>query len=315
MPPRSPLPQRHGLDAAWVRMPGPGLDGAPPWATIREFLLERLPAKAEVERRLAEGEFVDDAGVVLTGDEAYRPHRFVWFHRPLEPEVPVPFPIEVLDRTDNLLVVDKPHFLATMPRGAHVRETALVKLRVALDLPELAPAHRLDRLTAGVLVFTTHRACRGAYAKVFQSRRMSKTYDAIGRYDASLTFPLRLVGRIEKDRGVLQARLVPGEPNAETLVEVVEVRGDHALYRLTPLTGKTHQLRLQMADAGLPLVGDPLYPEVVEDDPSDFSSPLRLVARRLRFTDPLDGIERDYVSTRALEWPADPPSLPHHHEG
>ncbi len=300
--PRSPLPQREGLDASWVRTPGPA-DAPGTWATMEEFLLGRLPAAADVSRRLAAGDFVDETGAPIAVDAPFRPHRIVWFHRPLTPETPVPFPIPVLDRTDNLVVVDKPHFLATTPRGAHVRETALVRLRVELGLPELAPAHRLDRLTAGVLVFTTRREVRGAYAGVFQSRTVTKTYEALGRWDPTLSFPLRLVGRIEKRRGSLQAELVAGEPNAETLVEVIEVRGDCARYRLSPVTGKTHQLRLQMADAGLGLVGDPLYPVVAPDAPDDYDEPLRLVARSLAFTDPLDGTERSYVSKRQLEWP------------
>lgn len=303
MPPRSPLPQRHGLDAAWIRTPDRVPGEAPAWATMRDFLQDRLPADAGVEERLDAGEFVDQRGEAWHGDEPYRPNAFIWFHRPLAPEPPVPFPIEILDRSEHLLVVDKPHFLATTPRGAHVQETALVRLRRELDLPELAPAHRLDRLTAGVLLFTTRREVRGAYADVFQSRGARKTYEAIARWDASLDFPLRLTGRIEKPRGSLQAVLVPGEPNAETLVDIVETRGGWARYRLTPLTGKTHQLRLQMAGAGLPLVGDPFYPDVLDPDPADFSQPLRLVARRLSFTDPLDGSERDYVSARELEWP------------
>ena len=302
MPPRSPLPQRDGLDAAWIRTPNTAPEPAP-WATMHEFLLERLPPHADVEQRLAAAEFVDASGAAWTGDEPYRPHAHVWFHRPLAPEVPVPFDIPVLDRTDNIVVVDKPHFMATTPRGAHVRETALVRLRLALDLPELAPAHRLDRLTAGVLVFTTRREVRGAYAGAFQSRDVDKAYEAIAPFDPALDFPRRLVGRIVKEKGSLQARLVGGEPNAETLVELLEVRGSWARYRLTPVTGKTHQLRLQMADAGLPLVGDPLYPEVLDVGPADFSEPLRLVARRLRFIDPLDGATRDYISARSLAWP------------
>lgn len=308
MPPRSPLPPRHGLDAAWIRTPDRVPGEAPAWETMREFLQDRLPADAGVDERLAAGEFVDQRGDAWHGDEPYRPNAFVWFHRPLAPETPVPFAIEILDRTDRLLVVDKPHFMATTPRGAHVQETALVRLRRDLDVPELAPAHRLDRLTAGVLVLTTRREARGAYAGVFQSRDAVKTYEAIAPWDATLDFPMRLVGRIEKRRGSLQADLVPGEPNAETVVEVLETRGAWARYRLTPLTGKTHQLRLQMADAGLPLLGDPLYPDVLDPDPADFSQPLRLVARRLSFTDPLDGTERVYVSAHELSWPAPPPA-------
>jgi tRNA pseudouridine32 synthase/23S rRNA pseudouridine746 synthase len=303
MPPRSPLPQRQGLDAAWLRTPGIGSEGTPQWETMREFLMERLPAKALVAEMLDAGEFVDQAGRALGGDEEYRPHSFVWFHRPLAPETVVPFPIEVLDVHERFVVVDKPHFMATTPRGIHVQETALVKLRLSLDLPELVPAHRLDRLTAGVLLFSARREYRGAYAGVFQSHSALKTYEALAPYDPELEFPRRLIGRIEKRRGSLQAELVPGEPNAETLVELVEIRGQHARYRLSPITGKTHQLRVQMAALGLPILGDSLYPTVMDVAPDDFRAPLQLVARRLRFIDPIDHSSRDYTSTSALEWP------------
>lgn len=303
MPPRSPLPQRHGLDAAWVRAPGPGDPGGVPWATMREFLTARLPAHAGVGAMLDAGEFVDESGHALTGDEPYRPHAFVWFHRPLAPEPAVPFPIRVIHADDRIVVADKPPFMATTPRGAHVRETALVRLRVQLGLPELAPAHRLDRLTSGVLLFTTSRDLRGAYARVFQERRASKTYEAIARVDPALDLPRTVVGRIHKQRGVLQAQLVAGEPNASTMIELVEVRGAWARYRLTPTTGQTHQLRVQMSALGLPIVGDSLYPEVLAVAPDDFSHPLQLVARHLSFTDPIDGTARTFTSERQLSWP------------
>ncbi|WP_061963863.1 pseudouridine synthase [Demequina aurantiaca] len=306
MPPRSPLPQRDGLDAAWLRTPGIAAGEVQPWTTMREFLMDRLPAKAMVGTMLEAGEFVDQSGRSLSGDEDFRPHSFVWFHRPLAPEIPVPFPITVLEANERFVVVDKPHFMATTPRGAHVQETALVKMRLALDLPELAPAHRLDRLTAGVLVFSARREFRGAYAGVFQSRTAVKTYDAVAPFDPTLEFPRRLVGRIEKRRDSLQAELVPGEPNAETLVELMETRGQYARYRLSPVTGKTHQLRLQMSDIGLPIVGDSLYPSIQDVDPADFSSPLQLVARRLEFTDPIDHSPLAYQSECALEWPLAP---------
>ena len=300
--PRSPLPQRHGLDAAWVRTPD-NLPDAPRWATMRDFLRDRLADGAPVDEMLAAGAFVDQAGHPWTGAEAYRPHTMVWFHRELAAEPPVPFEVMVLHADERLVVVDKPHFLATTPRGVHVRQTALVRLREALGLPELAPVHRLDRLTAGVVVFTTRRVWRGPYAELFRTRGVHKTYEALAPYDPSLSFPRTALGRIEKPRGSLQARLVEGEPNAETLIELVEVRGRHARYRLTPRTGKTHQLRVQLAGLGLPILGDPLYPHVLDVAGDDFSTPLQLVARELSFTDPIDDIPREFSSRLALAWP------------
>lgn len=303
MPPRSPLPQRDGLNAAWVRTPDrvPGVEA--PWSTMRDFLVSRLPAAVPVDERLRAGEFVDQAGRPWSGDEPYRPNAFVWFHRPRRPEPVVPFPIDVLYADERIVVVDKPHFLATTPNGTHVTETVVTRLRHSLRLPELAPAHRLDRLTAGVLVLTVQRAHRGPYAALFQSRSVEKTYEALAAYDPSLELPRRVVGRIEKRRGHLQAETVDGEPNAETLVELVERRDPWARYRLTPRTGKTHQLRLHLAALGVPIVGDSLYPVVRDVADDDFSTPLQLVARRLAFLDPIDETPREYVSRFALTWP------------
>jgi tRNA pseudouridine32 synthase/23S rRNA pseudouridine746 synthase len=273
---------------------------------MRDFLLERFPAAVPVEQMLRTGEFVDQAGLAWAGEEPYRPNAFVWFHRQLVPEPVVPFPLEVLHVDERLVVVDKPHFLATTPRGTHVTETVLVRLRNSLGLPDLAPAHRLDRLTAGVLVLTAHREHRAAYAGVFQTQAVQKIYEALAPCDPTLDFPRRLISRIEKRRGSLQAEVVDGEPNAETLVELVETCGQYARYRLTPATGKTHQLRVQMAALGLPILGDPLYPTVLDVDADDFSTPLQLVARRLCFTDPIDQTLRDYTSRFALD--LDPPT-------
>lgn len=303
MPPRSPLPQRQGLGAAWVRTPDrvPGAAGL--WATMRDFLVDRLPPEVPVGERLRNGEFVDQAGHPWTGEEPYRPNAFIWFHRPVRPEPVVPFPIEVLYADERIVVVDKPHFLATTPNGTHVRETVVVRLRDTLGLPELTPVHRLDRLTAGVLVLTTERRHRGVYADLFQTRSVDKSYEALATYDPELTMPRRVTSRIEKRRGSLQAEMIPGAPNAETLIELVETRGELGRYRLTPTTGKTHQLRLHLASLDLPILGDTLYPTVLDVAPDDFSTPLQLVARSLRFTDPIDGTLREYTSRFALTWP------------
>lgn len=306
MPPRSPLPPRHGLAASWVRTPDRDPGAAAPWASMGEFLADRLATHVPVADLLEAGAFVDARGRPWRGSDPYRPNAFVWFHRPLRPEPPVPGELRVLHRDDRIVVVDKPHFLASTPRGSHVAESVVARLRVALGLPDLVPAHRLDRLTAGVLVLTVERAHRGAYAGVFARRAAEKTYEAIAPHRADLALPRVLSGRIEKRRGRLQAELVPGEPNAETRVDLVEARGAWARYRLRPTTGKTHQLRLQLAALGLPIHGDPLYPEVRDVAPDDFSTPLALVARRLRFSDPVDGAPRDFTSGVPLPWPDSP---------
>jgi tRNA pseudouridine32 synthase/23S rRNA pseudouridine746 synthase len=183
-----------------------------------------------------------------------------------------------------------------MPRGGHVAQTALVRLRRELDLPELSPAHRLDRLTAGVLLFTARREARGAYQTMFADGRVHKTYLARATGTPTVRVPVLLRSRIIKERGRLQAFEEPGEPNAETHVEPLQ----DGLYRLTPRSGRTHQLRVHMASIGIPIDNDSLYPDVVEVAPGDFSRPLQLLAQRLAFDDPLSGVHREFVSGRAL---------------
>jgi tRNA pseudouridine32 synthase / 23S rRNA pseudouridine746 synthase len=232
----------------------------------------------------------------------------------------VPFDIPVLHRDDDIVVVDKPHFLATMPRGRHVAQTALVRLRRELDLPELSPAHRLDRLTAGVLLFTTRRELRGRYQTLFSKGEVHKTYLARAAVDPGLLgappacggLPTVLRSRIIKRRGHLQAVEAPGEPNAETLVELSRASGsgpslrgecpqsDDGLYRLTPRTGRTHQLRVHMTSLGLPIIGDTLYPSVIDVAADDFSQPLQLLACSIEFDDPVSGRRREFVSRRTL---------------
>jgi len=241
------------------------------------------------------GEVVCADGTVVTASTVLPPGANVFLYRDLPDEVTVPFDLPVLHRDDDIVVVDKPHFLATMPRGGHVAQTALVRLRRSLELPELSPAHRLDRLTAGVLLFTTRREIRGAYQTLFAQGRVDKTYLAHAAVDPSLRLPLTVRSRIVKRRGCLQAVEEPGEPNAETVIEHRD-----GLYRLTPRTGRTHQLRVHMASLGVPITGDPLYPEVIDVAADDFSTPLRLLAYQLEFDDPLTGRRRRFVSTRSL---------------
>ncbi|MDG3016796.1 RluA family pseudouridine synthase [Speluncibacter jeojiensis] len=294
--PSVPLPVRDGLNPSRLRMPADGT-----WATVLEYLLARFPDDAaRLREKVAAGEVVDAAGAPIDASTAFQPHTFVYLYRdpPVEPRVP--FEIEILHRDDDLLVVDKPHFLASTPRGRFVVESALVRLRRDLDLPDLAPAHRLDRLTAGVLVFTVRPQARRAYQELFAARRVHKEYRALADVRPDLTFPLTVRNRIIKERGVLQAQIVPGEPNAETRIELLGDDNGIGRYRLLPHTGKIHQLRVHMCALGIPLHGDSLYPIAQDVAVDDYSSPLRLLAHSLEFDDPLDGRPRRFVSRRTL---------------
>lgn len=299
---RSPLPQRDGLDAVWVRTPARVGNQPAPWPSMDAFLRDRLPGRVPVDRWLAEGRFADATGTPLRPGTPYTPATFVWFHKELRPEAEVPGGLPILYGDERIVVVDKPHFLATIPRGAHVRQTALVRLRTVLDLPEASPAHRLDRLTAGVLLFTTRRCWRAAYQQVFSERRAAKTYEALAPALPG-PWPLTVRSHLTKPRGSLRAIEVPdAAPNAETRIVLAERRGGLGRYLLEPVTGRTHQLRVHLAGLGAPIVGDPLYPAVGDgaEDPGD---PLRLVARTLAFTDPVDGTVRSFTSGITLAWP------------
>lgn len=312
-PPPSPLPQRDGIDAVRVRLP---FEGA--WSTVREHLVERLTGAGPgvVAGMFDAGLIIGADGKPVPPDAAYVPGMFVWFHRELPAEVRVPFAVDVVHRDEHIVVADKPHFLATTPRGSHVTETALARLRRELCLPALSSAHRLDRLTAGLVLFTVRPEERGAYQTLFRDRLVRKEYEAVAPYDPALALPRTVRSRIVKERGVLAAQEVEGEPNAVTRVEVVGHRPDGlARYRLVPSTGQTHQLRVHMNALGVPILGDPLYPVVTDPVPAgDFRRPLQLLARALEFTDPFTGAAHRFRSARALEawvsyseWAAGPP--------
>ncbi|GAB3874797.1 pseudouridine synthase [Terrabacter terrigena] len=311
--PPSPLPPRHGVDAQRFRMPQGG-----PWTTLRDHLVERLApglAPDEVGRMLASGEFVDATGAPVPPDAAFVPQSVVWAHRDLPVEGVHPEELDVLHRDERIVVVDKPHDMATMPRGRHVVQSALARTRVVTGLDRLAPAHRLDRPTAGVLMFTTEQRWRGPYQRVFAEGLAHKEYLAVAPLRGDLRLPVVRRTHLVKRHGTHQAHEVPdAEPNAETLVELLDTArrpGDGpgpgeqvGLYRLTPRTGRTHQLRCQLDALGIPIVDDPLYPVEVDVRPDDFSRPLQLLAAVLAFDDPVDGRPRRFVTRRRLAaWP------------
>lgn len=265
------------------------------------WLRHRLPERVDIAGMLGDRRFVYDTGAPVHEDDAYAPHTFVWFHRDLPVEAEVPGAIHVVHRDERLVVVDKPAFLSSIPRGRHIRQSVVVRLRDELGLPELSPLHRLDRVTSGLLMLATERRWRGPYQSMFQAGTVRKTYWALASVREDLELPVTIRDHIAKRRGVWQAEVVPDAPvNAETRVELESTVGEHGVYRLSPTTGRTHQLRVHLAGLGIPIVDDPLYPVVRDVAIDDFEHPLQLLAGELAFTDPVDGTARDFRSVRRL---------------
>jgi len=301
VPPRSPLPQRHGLDAARLRTPDRDRSREDPWPTMGAWLRHRLSERVDVGAMLAAGQIVDEDGRAVREDDPFVHGRYVWFHRELREEPVVPGTGHVIHQDERLVVVDKPPFLSTIPRGRHVKESVVVRLRAELGLPELSPLHRLDRGTSGVLLLATEQQWRAPYQKLFERRRVEKTYRALAPLNPELELPLVVRNHIRKERGVWQAQVMPGAPvNAETLVELESEVEGLGVYRLSPRTGRTHQLRLHMLGLGIPILGDRLYPEGREVEVDDFREPLQLLAAKIAFDDPVDGGRREFSSVRSL---------------
>ncbi|WP_026549779.1 pseudouridine synthase [Arthrobacter sp. Br18] len=301
---KSPLPVRNGVNATRLRLPAEG-----PWGTALEYILDRFDHvnPQGIGERFDRGEVVALGGTVLTRETPLTDHTFVWYYRELPVEQRLPVDVTILHQDDNLLVVDKPHFLPTTPGGMYVAESALVRLRVQLQLPDLIPMHRLDRMTAGILLFSVNPATRGNYQLLFENRRISKEYEAIAPVRPELDLgiePLTVRSRIIKSRTYLLAQEVEGEPNTETTIRLTEQRitpqGVLGRYRLQPRTGKTHQLRLHMAGLGLGLMNDPFYPVLQPQQPDDYDKPLQLLAKSIAFTDPLSGAESFFESSLEL---------------
>jgi tRNA pseudouridine32 synthase/23S rRNA pseudouridine746 synthase len=219
---------------------------------------------------------------------------------PHEPRIP--FEEVVLFQDDHLVVVDKPHFLPVVPSGGYLNETVLVRLKQKLGIDTLVPVHRIDRDTAGLVMFSKQPQSRARYHALFSQHDIKKTYEAIAPWRAELTFPLTRRSRIEEAGHFMLQHEIEGPVNAITGMDVLEVRGTLARYALSPVSGKRHQLRVHMAALGLPIVGDGLYPVLTPEGQIDYDNPLRLLAKSVEFTDPLTGELRRFESQRHLNW-------------
>ncbi len=291
-----------GVGPSTVRVPQDAAGG------LLDFLDRRFPdvGRAVWLARMQAGRVRDAQDRPLASDAAAPAGSLVHYFREWPDEPRIPFDAEILFRDAHLLVADKPHFLPTIPSGRFVRETLLVRLKQETGIEALTPLHRLDRETAGLVLFSVNPATRGFYTALFADRRIEKTYEALAPLRDDVAWPLTHRSRLEAAEPFFRMREVPGEPNSETriaLLETIRTGNDGesiGRYRLSPLTGRKHQLRVHMAALGLPILNDRWYPALVDDTVDDWTQPLKLLARQLRFVDPLTGDERVFDSRRSL---------------
>ena len=277
------------------------------WPTVLDCLCAHFPAIGRDTwlDRMARGRVLDAQMQPIDAALAYRVGMRIHYFREVPNETPVPFEERILHVDEHLVVADKPHFLSVMPAGEYVNETLLARLSKRLGNADLVPIHRIDRLTAGLVLFSANRESRGAYQALFREREISKRYEAICPALPGLEFPMRRRLCMVPGEPFFLMREGEGEPNSETLIEVLERRGDLWRYGLSPISGKKHQLRLHMATLGAGICNDPFYPELLERserEADDYARPLKLLARGLRFSDPLSGALREFESTLQLDW-------------
>jgi len=273
-----------------------------PWATVLEALCARFPKvdAAQWRARMAAGRVLDSTGRALALDAPYRIGLELQYFREVAREAPLPFDERVLHADAHLLVADKPPFLPVTPSGQYLEHTLLRRLVRRLDNPDLVPLHRIDRATSGLVLFSVNPASRGAYQALFRERRIHKTYLALAAPLPALALPHVHRSRIVAGEPFFRMREAEGEANSETRVALDAVLADGWRYRLTPVTGRKHQLRVHMAALGAPIRNDALYPECADATTDDPLRPLKLLAHRLEFDDPLTGEPRGFESLLSL---------------
>ena len=276
-----------------------------PYPSIVEFLCRTFPAISRNQwvERILEGKVLDDQGKPITTETKYSPSQRIFYFREVENEPVIPFAEQVLFQDDELLVACKPHFLPVIPGGRFVEECLLNRLRNRTGIADLTPLHRLDRETAGIIIFSVNPNTRGIYHELFRRGKVEKIYHAL----AEINQPPRenqwtVENRIVRGEPRFRMKIVPGVANARSHIQLVEVKDNRGLFRLQPVTGKTHQLRLHMSGLGFVVINDRVYPELQPERDDDFNQPLQLLAKMIRFHDPVSGQDREFRSERELLW-------------
>jgi tRNA pseudouridine32 synthase / 23S rRNA pseudouridine746 synthase len=304
------LPVRDGVGPSVILLPA--MTGASAWPTLLDFLVERFPhvSRDDIMLRIQRGDVTDAKGAPILANSPYQPHQKLYYYRATTNEIPVPDQETIVFEDEWIVVADKPHFLAVTPGGRHLHETLLVRLKRKLGIDTLAPMHRIDRETAGLVVLTKKPETRGQYQALFQTKRIQKTYLAVSLVtptNNAIPLPMTYRSHIVASTHFMRMREatpdepIATEPNAEVYIRRIAADSTNALYQLIPTTGKKHQLRVQMAALGMPILYDQMYPDHLPDTVNDdFSRPLQLLAQSIAFSDPMTGQAREFSSARRL---------------
>lgn len=302
------MPSKNGVGASCVALPERAVGAGDAWHTVLDYLAHQFPAIARTEwhARMLRGDVLDAQGLPLPPGTPYRPRARIYYWRDVPDEPRIPFDEAILFRDEELIVADKPHFLPVTPGGRYLQETLLVRLKNATGLDALAPIHRIDRETAGLVLFAVRPATRDAYAAMFRDRAVAKYYEAIAPWRPGLQWPMDYESRLVDGDSFMTMREEAGEANSRTRISLLERQGDRARYALEPHTGRRHQLRAQMSALGLPIVNDQIYPvlqpALAEGQAADYSRPLKLLAKAIAFTDPVTGQARSFQSRLRLDF-------------
>ena len=293
------MPSETEHSSSTLRLPGGQ------WTTVLDCLCSHFTAipREQWLDRIARGRVLDVNRQPIGPEHPYRAGLTIHYFREIENEPPIPVVESVLYIDEHLLVADKPHFLPVVPSGRFVRETLLWRLIERLGNPDLSPLHRIDRDTAGLVMFSTTRTGRDRYHSLFRDRQIEKQYEALAPSLPAVVFPCERDSRIVRGEPFFRSKEVSGTSNAHTRILVISRHcsiENHWHYDLRPTTGRTHQLRIQMAAMGAPIANDRLYPSLVQDAVDDYTAPLKLLAKRLAFKDPFTGLHHTFTSQLTL---------------
>ncbi|MFT6087017.1 MAG: tRNA pseudouridine32 synthase/23S rRNA pseudouridine746 synthase [Glaciecola sp.] len=275
-------------------------------ASVLEFLILKFPAIASDvwEQRMADGKVHWHDGSLINPQTAFAAQQRVYYYREVEVEPIIPFAEQIIFQDELILVAHKPHFLPVTPGGGYVEECLQNRLRNTTGNSNLQAVHRIDNGTAGLVLFSVNPNSRQQYHGLFETQQVNKTYQAIAsttNKTARIDQQWEIKNRLEKTEPRFLMHIVEGIANSHSRIRCLHTAADNALFELSPITGKTHQLRLHMQSLGWPLLNDTYYPELQPSKPDDYSKPLQLLAQKLEFIDPVTQQARSFSSNVELK--------------